>query len=317
MPTISRTQILRGPCQLIFNGGNPLYSKGDVTIEISTAVMGVETSGFGEVDQRALEAVHKVRFTPSGQFVLDSAQLYAPAALGIGASLFGPTDRTLVIKPFNTGQQVQTYKNAAITRMPPLTLSAGKTVFGEVEFTCLRSDATTWEAADSIVAASAYSAPAHTAFNSAGHLVEFWTAAWGSSPWNAFETEDGWTITPEMQVNQHRVDNAVLIDLSLRSLSVRAEAVPVDTGLTEAVLMTALGHQGAGRQRGQSLAALGSDLILVNAGGGHQITLSKAALVDGRMNYGGTQPRIGRCTWRATRTFTAGAANPLFSIVSA
>ncbi len=315
MPTISRTQILRGPCQITWGAGSaPMYSKGDVIIVARTQTLGVQTSGFGEIDQRALDVEYKIRFTPSGDFISHAELLFAPMALKVGESIFGATDKTLVVKPFTSPQQVLTFKNVGLSRMPNLRLTAAETIFGELEFTALRSDATTWETADSIVAASAHSAPDHATFNAAAHLVQPWSATWGSSPWDDFQTETGWTITPGMELSEQRVDNAGLIDLCVRALSVTAQATPIDTGLTEAIVLGKLGHAGSGRVRGQSMASLGADLVLTSADAGSSVTLDQAALIDAQLGWGSESKRIGQCTWRATRTFTGGAANALMTI---
>ncbi len=315
MPTISRTQILKGPCQITWGAGSaPIYSKGDVIVTARTQTLGIQTSGFGEVDQRAQDVEYRIRFTPSGDFVLHAPALYAPMALKVGESIFGATDKTLVVKPFINPQAVLTFKNVGISRMPPMRLTASETVFGEAEFTALRSDATTWETADSIVAAGVYSAPDHSTFSVASHFMQPWAAAWGGAPWDSFQTESGWTVTPTMELSEQRIDNAGLIDYCVRALAVTAQAVPIDTGLTEAVVLAKLGHSGSGRVRGQSLAALGADLVLSNADGGSVVTLDQAALIDAQLGWGGESKRIGQCTWRATRTFTAGVANALMTI---
>lgn len=314
MPTISRTQILKGPCQLIYNGGNPIYSKGDVVVEARSTVLGIGTSGFGEIDQRAIDIEYRIRLQPSGQLGNDAAQLWANMALKVGESIFGATDRTLVIKPFISPQAVLTFKNVGISRMPSLQLTAGETAIGEMEFTALRSDATTWEVADSIVAAGVYSAPDHTSFGAGNHIVEPWTAVWGSSPWDSFQTESGWTITPNMELSEQRVDNAGLIDLNVRALSVTAQATPIDTALTESVILGKLGHSGVGRFRGQSLASLGADLELQSQDSEILVRLDQAVLIAAQLGWGSESKRVGQCTWRATRTFTAGVANPLMTI---
>ena len=314
MSTISRTQILRGPCQITWNSGSPMYSKGDVAVTVRTQTLGIATSGSGEVDQRAIAAESKIRFVPSGSWLQHANLLFAPMALTVGQSLFGATDKTLIVKPFTSPQQVLTFKNVAITRMPTLRLTASETIFGEVEFTAIRSDMTTWEVADSIVGAGVYAAPRHAAFDPADHMVQPWTSAWGASPWDSFETETGWTITPGMDLSEQRVDNAGLVDLCVRALSVTAQATPIDVGLNEAAVLAKLGHAGSGRVRGQSLGALGADLVLTSADGGSGVTLDKAALVDAQFGWGAETKRIGQCTWRATRTFTAGVANPLLIV---
>lgn len=314
MSTISRTQILRGPCQITWAGGAPMYSKGDVVVTVRTQTLGIATSGFGEIDQRAIDVEYKIRFVPSGTWVAHAYLLYGPMALTVGQSIFGATDQTLVIKPFTSPQQVLAFKNVGISRMPTLRLTAGETIFGEVEFTALRSDMTTWEVADSIVGATAHAAPSHAAFTVDDHLVQPWTAAWGGSPWDSFETETGWTVTPAMELSEQRVDNAGLVDLCVRALSVTAQATPIDVGLNEAAVLAKLGHAGAGRVRGQSLGALGADLVLTSADGGSTVVLDKAALIDAQLGWGSESKRIGQCTWRATRTFTAGVANPLLVV---
>jgi hypothetical protein len=316
MPTISRTQILRGPCQITWGAGSaPLYSKGDVAVTARTQTLGIATSGFGEIDQRAVDIEYKIRFTPSGEWLNHAEMLFAPMALNVGQSIFGATDKTLVIKPFTTPQQVLTFKNVALSRMPTLRLTAAETIFGEVEFTAIRSDTSTWEVVDSIVAASVYAAPSHSTFDVDQHMVQPWGAAWGASPWDSFQTETGWTIIPGMELSEQRVDNAGLIDLCVRALSVTAQATPIDTSLTESVVLAKLGHAGSGRVRGQGLGGLGADLVLSSADGGSTVTLDKAALIDAQLGWGSETKRIGQCTWRATRTFTSGVANPLLTIV--
>jgi hypothetical protein len=44
------------------------------------------------------------------------------------------------------------------------------------------------------------------------------------------------------------------------------------------------------------------------------VTIYGAALKNGPQSYGSGTDRLGQLDWAATRTFTAGAPNPLFAL---
>lgn len=294
----NRTSIIRGGAQITY-AAQKFYTRGTISIERVTETFPLTVDGFGEIDQRVDNVMHRIRFTPEGNLFNSYGVLYAPLALGIGASLFGAADDTLVIKPFLAGQQMVTYHNVAITRMPTLRLSAGETILGEIEFTALTKNATLPSEADSLLTYAAHSAPDHSLVNFANITTDSWSAAWGLAPWNAFEALEGWSIEPEMEATPVAVDSAGVIDYTVSRLGCRARAIPL--GPTSTDIFTALQHQGGNARRGRSLNLNAPDLVLTNSGGQFTITMHNAGLSQDSQAYGDRANRNGECLWVATR----------------
>src|SRR5690606_2508670 len=117
--------------------------------------------------------------------------LWPYASATIGASVFGATDKPLVIQTVD-GKQI-TYAAAAVTRMPSLSLSATRQIHGEVEFTCLGTNNEAWTATGNLVEVASV-AFADTGFDPAAIITQPYTGAWGvSAPWSSIKTKEGWT----------------------------------------------------------------------------------------------------------------------------
>ena len=124
MATIDRTTILRGPAQITFDS-EVFWTKGNVSVTFENSTFDKETDAFGIVGRAKTDAQIRVSFTPVGE--IESAplgKLFPYASTALGSSIYGSTDTTLEIK---TLKNKLTIKNAAVTRMPSLTLGAGTT----------------------------------------------------------------------------------------------------------------------------------------------------------------------------------------------
>lgn len=135
MPTIDRTEIIRGPAAITFNS-ETFYSKGDIAVTIEQSTFDKESDVFGIIGRAVTDRQIRVRFTPAGEIeALTVLYPYGTAAsYPLGSSVFGATDTGLTITGISNKLVIH---NCAVTQMPPLTLGAGTTAFGECEITGL------------------------------------------------------------------------------------------------------------------------------------------------------------------------------------
>lgn len=312
----SRTAILRGPAIVQFNSVD-FYSQGDIEVEIDEESFEIITSAYGKVDERIANRIAKVRFTPAGEWE-SLATLFPYASTIVGASIFTGTDVPLAIQTLD-GRKI-TFQAAALTKMPDLILSAVKTAFGQVEFTCIGKDNTAWSTASSFVAVTSVSMPAST-FDPAAVKISPWTAAWGvTTPWDGFQSKDGFSVNWDLKFGRLDTDTDGLVDMMFESLAVMVKAqaivsVPTPGGITEQNVIDALIIQGAGAVRGKSYQALANNANLVlTATDGRTFTANKASMKGTGFKFGATTVRQGESAWIATRALSAGVIGPLFAI---
>lgn len=302
---MSRSDILRGPAVIQYDG-QTFYSKGDIQVTLGQETFPVEVSNFGKVDDRVNQVMHQLSFTPAGQWAGLSV-LFPYASALIGSSVFG-ADKALTI--WTTDGKKRVYKAAAVTRMPNLTLAATQTLLGEIQFTCLHAEASDWDDANSLYTDSAEAYPGDAAFNAAQIITQPYTLTWGGdAPWSSFTTKEGVTVEFNLQISPETNDHKGLFDYTFQSLQVTARLQP--EGVTPADVLALLKHQGAGAVRGRSTATANKLKI---AGTGVFVSLSGAAPILGNEAYGPMARRVGQMEWRATRTFAAGVADPLFYV---
>lgn len=304
MPGIDRTTIITGPA-IVTYAGQSFWSKGDVQLKPVNKRFNIETAAFGKVDERFSDRRFEVTFEPSGRFTTGLAAVLWPyGATAIGASIFGSTDRALVIHG-RDGVKL-TLHNAALTQMPVIRLGVDKTIVGPVKFTCLLAKSTDPTNAAAYYTSASEAYPGDSGFDVADIITEAVGCAWGASaPWSAFVTEAGWDISFALRLSEQAVDGFGTVDITLQGLDVSAKAAPV--GPTVAQVLTALKTNQA---FGTSLS--GDDLALT---GTTTVLIANAALIDAECRYGSQAKRVGVCEWIATRSFTTGTPDPLFSIV--
>jgi len=304
--TIQRSTIIRGPAIVKFDGA-VFYTEGDITATPDIETFEIPTSVFGKVDERVSNILIDIEFTPAGEWA-NLAKMFPHASPSIGDSIFGATDKNLVIHT-KAGKEL-TYKAAALTQMPSIILSTTKTLLGPMKFTCIGADNEAWSAAAHRVAIADL-AFSDTSFDPANILTQPYAVAWGSTPpWDAIETEEGITIETDMQLEPVPTDSFGTVDMTLAGLSVSARFKPV--GVNEQQITDLMKIQGTGAARGSSLNANSNDLNII--GTGVYVRIYKASPNGGGLAFGNATLRAGELEFVATRSFTAGAADPLFYV---
>lgn len=308
---LDRTQIISGPCQIIYDGLT-FYSTGDVTLRPVIESFTPTTSAFGALAPRmksvswevTLEPVHHVNAGLEAVF-------WGAAAKKPGDSLFPAVDKPLVIHG-RSGTKV-TLTNAAVSQMPPLRMGAGVMLCGQMKFTGLLGKGMNGALPAAYIKIETAAYPGDEGFSPYTVHTAAALGAWGdAAPWDDFCVESpGWEITPTMRTNTVETDCLGVIDIRLSELEVTARAVPV--GPTEAQILAALaGHPYPAP--GSTLAS-GNDLVVANGiAAGTEVTLTGAGLMETELVWGAQRKRVQACVWRATPVFAAGVMKPLLKV---
>ena len=304
---INRTNILRGPGTVIWNPGEDdeqtIFDASGITADVESSTQDIPSSVSGVIDRIKTDQVGTIRLTPCGQLSAGLlALLYPYGTPTIGARVFPDADVPLTVHSV-AGTKV-TFVNAALTTMPPLTLSPVKTAFGEAVFTALLglgkkpSDASSFFSVATAEYASGGPDPS-------GIVGVQYAATFGSL--NILDTLDGWTVTPEIQLEPVTTDLLGTVDYTVSGVTCTATCTPL--GLTEAQLLGALP---LAKNRGASLAGA-NDLVITGAGG-LTVTLKNATMMRGPLQWGNTALRAGEVAFQAHRSFSDGAPGPVFSV---
>jgi len=299
---------IAGPAIVTFDG-QTYTTKGDISVKIARETFDVVSSRHGKIDQRVKSYAIEVSFQPVGQ--IEDLDKYFPYDVDdIGKSIFPAVDLPLTINTI-AGQEY-TYPRAAMIKSPTLKLAATDTMFGEMTFLCILKSATDFVTAGSLQAIAAEEF-ADTTFDQTKVGTPGYTAAYGTTPYAAMESLDGFTVEIGMEIIRDYVDRFGIVGARLKSLNASARFTPV--GLTEAQWHTLVNLDGATIPiPGQSVAKADTDLVIT---GGTtplaiSITLHKAGIVNAGLAFGDA-PRLQELEFACKRTWTAGVANPLFT----
>lgn len=309
--------IIVSPAIVTWNGYSYYFKKG-VKAEFKRETFTVDSDLSGTLDERAKSQMTVVSGQPVG--ALSSAGLAAcfPYSVNqIGGSIFGGTDLPLVIVTkfggtSNAGQTI-TYPRAAVTKLPQLRLKPTDTLLGDMEFTCLGdptvqpNTANAWET----IAGAAFS---DATFDETQIITDIYSAAYGSSPYNAIGSMAGFEIDLAMAVNTVMADDFGVVDMTLKELTATAKFAP--SNLTQSQVAALLNYQGSGYvYPGQSLAKNNTDLVITGSGNGAHFltaTIKNAGPKQATFMYDAAKHRFDAVEFTSKRTWTSGAANPLW-----
>lgn len=302
MATIDRTGILRGPAQITYDG-QVFWTKGNVSVTWENSAYDKATDAFGIVGRCKTDAQIKVTFTPVGEIeAAPLGKLYPYASTALGTSIFGSSDTTLEIK---TLKNVLTLKNAAVTQMPSLTLGAGSTALGEVEFTGLVANN-----AEPDLTASYYTYAEGT---------QTWGTTFDPTKVVAGEYQsatflgvthtctDGFSIDFDMNLAPVTVDSIGTVDMRLQDVSFSASWSPLNVYFPTNIL-----NQLAPTAPGSNLYT--AAMSITGATGSVSFTADKATLISSEFVFGTDANLNGPIQVTSTRDINSGALDPLFAV---
>ena len=304
--SIDRTTVLRSPARISY-GGRTFQSKGDIVITPVIARSRIATAMHGVLDaMRATDRMFRINFTPAGLFD-DVGVLLESLSLPLGSSIIGADDKPLILHT-QIGEQKITFANVAITKLPVITLSAGETLWGEVECMAILGKNVNPSNLSSYVTFATEAYPGDGSFQASSILTQGYEGAWGeTAPWDAFHVRNGWKITPQITTQPESADALGTFDYKLTDMEVTVVAQPLNITAAEAVAK--MGFSG-----GLGSSRLGSAENLVISGGGYSMTINRCLIDQGPLNFG-SAPIIGDITWKATRSFTEGSVDPILTFL--
>lgn len=206
--------------------------------------------------------------------------------------------------------ETYTFHVAAVGQMPDCNGIAVETLFGEIQFDFFRkaNEAATTVGSMFTVGTGIYIPPS---IDPADILTQTYTITWGSSPWAGLETIDGIRWSFPMTTADVVDDANGVIAKRITNVECTVRARPL--GLAPSAILTKMLLQGSGAQRGGRLGT--ADNFVMN-GTGVVVTALGAGLRQAPLAAGRNADRIGELEWFATRTFTAGAPNALFTVAT-
>lgn len=303
MPTFDRTTIIRGPAKITYDTAT-FYSKGGVTLRMVNSTFDKETDAYGMVGKSKTDFQLVVEFEPVGE-IEELAKLYPYGSTAIGASIYGSTDKALVI---TAADATYTINNAAITQLPSLRLTANNTAFGPIQFTGLL-DIGGDPANLSDYYAVAAGASIGAAFDPSKLITAPYTATLGFGTPLAFMSEAGFEIAFDLSLSPVVVDGIGTVSMALQNLGATITCIP--TGIAENSFDTAFNSLTAG----EDLANLSLDISTATTGG-LNVDFAAVNIIDLEKRFSPTDNRLGTLTMAARRTFSSGTPAALFTVAA-
>jgi hypothetical protein len=295
-----RTTILRGPAKITFDDAT-FYSKGGVAITFQNITFDKETDAYGVVGKGKTDVQILVEFEPVGE--LESLTVLFPYGnTAIGSKIYGSSDKALVVV---AADATYTIKNAAITQMPSLRLTATNTAFGPVQFTGLLDLATGEPDDPASYFTVGAGASIGTAFDPALIVASGYSGLLGDAD---FYTEAGFDITFDLALNPMTVDGFGTVGMTLSNVGASISFIPTGVG---ADFFDALFIDGA--VMGADPGAQSLTLTSI-AGDGLVVAFPLVNMTDMQHRFSPTENRLGQVNLTAKRTFNAGAQTALFGV---
>jgi hypothetical protein len=301
MPTFDRTTIVRGPCKITYDS-QTFYSKAGVVLTTTNSTFDKETDAYGIVSKSKTDFTIVVEFEPVGE-IEALAVLFPHGNTAMGASIYGSTDKNLVIVSVD---KTYTILNAQITQMPTISCSATKTAFGSVQFTgLLKKDGDPQNIEDYYTTTTG--ASIGTGFDPSLIVTAPYTATLGAL--DPFLSQDGFEISFDLSLNPVVVDGVGTVDMSMGNLGCNISCIP--TGIDQLDFDTFFDNLSAG----EDLAVSALDISTTTVGG---LNFDAAAVqvTELQRNFSASDNRLGTLTMSAKRTFSSGAPVALFTVAA-
>jgi hypothetical protein len=301
MPTFDRTTIVRGPCKITYES-QTFYSKAGVVLTTTNATFDKETDAYGIVSKAKTDFQMVVEFEPVGE-IEALAVLFPHGNTAMGASIYGTTDKALVIV---SADKTYTILNAQITQMPTISCSANKTAFGSVQFTgLLKKDGDPQNIEDYFTTGAG--ASIGTAFNPALMITAPYVATLGAL--DPFMSAEGFEISFDLALAPVVVDGIGTVDMSMQGLGCNITCVP--TGIEQLDFDTYFDSLAAGND----LASTALDISTTTVGG-LNFDCAAVQVTELQRNFSAADNRLGTLTMSAKRTFNAGAQVALYTVAA-
>ena len=295
----------QGPAAVI-RDGYTWYSQAGIQSILRRETTNPDSDIGGKLGERHKSARQIISFTPVGE-IESLAKSFPLGVSDIGKSIFTASDVPVVIHTYADGI-THTFGRSGVSKMPSLFLSPNKTFMDAMEITCigkratLPTNATFWKA----VASAAFT---DASFDETKVKTDIYTAAYGSSPFNAMGAIEGFKFEITQDNKDVMDDNVGVYDIILKSLAAMVTFRP--NNLSEANIDTLLGMDDSTvKLPGQNLASAATDLVITSDS--LVATLYKAGAKEFTAQYETGEGRPRDLVFVSKRTWTTGVGNPLW-----
>jgi hypothetical protein len=301
MPTFDRTTIVRGPCKVTYDS-QTFYSKAGVVLTTTNSTFDKETDAYGIVSKSKTDFTIVVEFEPVGE-IEALAVLFPHGNTSMGASIYGATDKNLVIVSVD---KTYTILNAQITQMPTISCSATKTAFGSVQFTGLLKIGGDPQNIEDYYTTTT-GASIGTGFNPSLIYTAPYTATLGAL--DPFMSAEGFEISFDLSLNPVMVDGIGTVDMSMGNLGCNITCIP--TGIDQLDFDTFFDNLSAGEDLAVSALEIKTTTV-----GGLDFDAAAVQVTELQRNFSAADNVLGTLTMSAKRTFSAGAPVALFTVAA-
>lgn len=312
--------MITGPAILKIGSGPYLYSAAGFTVSFKTATGDIPSDLHGPLGKFAISQMATITGKEVGRITSAILATLLPLGVGnVGQSVLTSADVAVEIWT-QAGQKI-TWARGGITKYPDLMLSAKASLFAsDFEVTCLGAATTSgatsptsaahWNA----ITTAAFTESSTTGFDASKIQRYRYTAAFGSSPYDAMTGQDGFKVSIAQATQTIPDDNQGIGDIIMLGLTAGVTFTP--SNLTEAQVATLVALQGTSARLPGDLIGGTTNLVITGTGAssGFALTLNKAGFSDADMVYKSGALRTGQVQGWAARSFTAGVADALFTL---
>lgn len=299
MTTVDRTSLSKGPAYITHDGAT-IKMASDFSVDLIEEKFPVNSLSHGRLGNRVKDRRLEVKGTPLEWTSL--TKLFPYATSQPWDRIFGATDKPLVIIPANGAPL--TIANAAVTKMPGITLHPSKSILRDMMWTGIIANASdpslaaSWYSFGTVASGVAQPAPV------LGNMPNaFYSAAFNSL---TVKTEEGIDIDFNMGVDPD-FQEGLTIGMRMSSVEATAKLRPIN--LTEAQYATLQDWNtyGPGDDK------FSGDLVFTGHKSGKPvITLSKMQVDSGVLNYGRSM-RTGDVGFASLRVESGGVLTALWT----
>lgn len=294
---IDRTTIFRGPGHITWDGVT-LVSVDDIVCTLIKDTFDVPVSGYGSIDKRRAGMRVEVQARPARW--TDLAKLLPYATTQPGQSIYGASDKPLIIIPRDGALSGITVTNAAITGLPNLRLGVSGTPMQGITWTGIVANNQDPANIDNFVTTAAVGAL--PSVNLTDLKTGRYSATWGGVL-PTFASAEGFEVSFELSLQPVVVDGEGVVDMTMESLTARCTTTP--RGWTVAQLLTAIGGGAPGA------AEVKNDLVIT---GPANVTLHGCLFRQAQTRYGSTAERVGAVEFETVRSIATNALSALWTV---
>lgn len=309
--SVSRATLIGGPGRVTWNGVS-MFARDDIQCSFDATWQDLIASHQGIIDKVVTDRMVKVNLKLWGAWESLSV-LFPTAALNpvVGTRIFGTSDLPLVLIKKTGAAETITVVNAQLTKLANLYLGVDQDMFAaDVEFTGLIKNSGNPEDASAYYTIGSGGA-ADALFAKTNFSRQRYSAAWGASPFAAFQAHKGWNIEWDYKLEPEYNANVGTVDFIQTGFNAKATCIPL--GPTIAEIDARMLFQGAGNPLGGLLSdGAGTDnLVITGTTPSAVITLKLPAITGWKPVLGATPLLNGIVTWETTRGFASGVGAAL------